>query len=87
MKKLDGKWRIVMFDIPEKYRGARNALRNILRQLGFFEYQKSVFAHPFECQNEVDFVIEFFKLRPWVRLAVADNIDNELHLKTHFNLS
>ena len=86
MKKWDGKWRIVMSDIPEKYRRARNAMRRVLKRLGFFEYQKSVFVHPFECQDEIDFVIEFFRLRPWVRIAIADNLDNELHLKNHFDL-
>lgn len=86
MKKWDGKWRIIVFDIPEKYRNGRDALRRVLKQIGFFEYQKSVFVHPFECQNEIDFVVEFFNLRPWARIVVAESIDDELRLKRHFNL-
>lgn len=86
MKKWDGKWRIVLFDIPEKYRKGRDAIRIALKRMGFCEYQKSVFIHPFECQNEVDFVVEYFQLRPWVRIVVAESLDDELRLKKDFDL-
>ena len=86
MKKWDRKWRIVLFDIPEKSRIVRDALRRALVRAGFFEYQKSVFVHPFECQNEIDFIIEFFHARPYTRFVIADSLDNEFHLKKHFEL-
>ncbi len=86
MKRWDRKWRIILFDIPEKYKNARNALVKILKNMGCFQFQKSVFVHPFECRNEIDFVIEFFSMRQYVRFIVADSIDNELHLKKHFDL-
>ena len=38
----DKKWRIVIFDIPEKHKGAREALRIKLSELGFIQFQKSV---------------------------------------------
>lgn len=38
----DGKWRLVIFDIPEKKAAARRALRNRLRELGFVQLQRSV---------------------------------------------
>jgi DNA-binding transcriptional regulator PaaX len=82
----DGKWRIVMFDIPEKMKSARDALREKLKELGFYELQKSVFVFPFECKNEIDFVIEFFNLRKFVRFALLESIDNELHLREIFKL-
>lgn len=86
MKKWDGLWRICLFDIPEKRRKARNALARALKNMGFYQFQKSVFVHPFECQNEINFVIEFFSLRPHVRYILAEHLDNELHLKRHFEL-
>lgn len=82
----DGKWRMVIFDIPEKLKSGRNALREKLKHLGFYELQKSVFVFPYECQNEVDFVIEFFDLRKYTRYGVLDFIDNNLHLKQVFHL-
>ncbi|RLC35214.1 MAG: CRISPR-associated endonuclease Cas2 [Candidatus Nealsonbacteria bacterium] len=83
----DGRWRIVVFDIPEKLKQARNAFRDKLKELGFYELQKSVFVFPYECQNEIEFVIEFFNLRKFVRWGTLDSIDNELHLRKLFNLN
>ena len=83
----DGKWRIVVFDIPEKLRKGRDALREKIKELGFYELQKSVFVSPYECENEINFIIEFFDLRKYVRFGLLETIDNDLHLKKIFNLS
>lgn|SRR3989344_6585798 len=85
-EKWDKKWRVVIFDIPEKSRMARDALRRKLKELEFRELQKSVFVHPYECKKEIDFIIEFFNLRPYVRYIVAESIDNQDHLRLKFNL-
>jgi DNA-binding transcriptional regulator PaaX len=82
----DGRWRIVFFDIPEKRRKARDALRDKLRDLGFYELQKSVFVHPFPCRDEIDFVVEFLKIRPFVRYAEMIEPTNEAELKIYFDL-
>ena len=82
----DGKWRIVLFDIPEKMRWVRDVFRHHLNQLGFYEFQKSVFVHPFDCQDEIDYLIEFYNARKFIRFIVAESLDNEMHLKVHFGL-
>lgn len=82
----DKKWRIITFDIPEKFKKARNALREKLKDLGFLKYQKSIFIYPYECKNEIDFVIEFFDIRPHIRYIIAENLDNELDFKKRFQL-
>jgi hypothetical protein len=82
----DGKWRVVFFDIPEKRRRARDALRSKLKELGFYEMQKSVFIFPFECRDEIDFIVEFFEIRPFVCYAEMINPTNEARLKIHFDL-
>ena len=86
MKRWDHNWRIVLFDIPESKRRSRDILRSYLKRLKFFEFQKSVFAHPFDCKNEIEYIVEFYNLRPYVRFVIAKNIDNESHLKKHFHL-
>ncbi|MBU4479920.1 hypothetical protein KKG48_00550 [Patescibacteria group bacterium] len=85
-KKWDGKWRFVLFDIPETQKRLRRVLGGHLKILGFFEFQKSVFAHPYDCKDEIDYMIEHHEAREFVRFIVADSVDNELHLKTFFNL-
>ena len=48
-KKWDGRWRLVIFDIPEKRRQARNLLRDSLKKWGFVHWQKSVWATKKDC--------------------------------------
>ena len=85
-KNWDGKWRAVIFDIPEKFKSGRNALRKKLKELGFYEFQKSVFVFPYRCEDEIDFIIEFFGLRQYVRYGTFDYVDNDLHLRKNFGL-
>lgn len=85
-KKWDGKWRVIVFDIPEKRRGVRDTLRCHLRQLEFHELQKSVFIHPYPCDDIFDFLVEFHNIRKHVRFIIADDLDNSLHLKDMFGL-
>lgn len=82
--KWDGKWRVVFFDIPEKKRKARNALREKLRDFGFYEMQKSVFVLPYECQNEINFVVTLFEIKPYVQYAEMMNATNEIELRKTF---
>lgn len=82
----DGKWRLVIFDIPEKIRKGRDALRDKLKDLGFKELQKSVFIHPYPCKDEIDFITEVFELRKYVRFAEVTKITNEAQLKLRFGL-
>ena len=82
----DKKWRIVIFDVPEKKKRAREALRSKLRELGFKELQKSVFVYPYECKDEIDFINEVFDIRPYVKLIIAESVTNEEELKLFFNL-
>jgi len=85
-KHWDYLWRLVVFDIPEKKRQGRRALAEKLKGLGFYPMQKSVFIHPFECKNEIDFITEIFDLRPYVRLFTVKETDIELDLRNRFKL-
>src|SRR3989344_4478432 len=57
-----------------------------IKQLGFYELQKSAFIFPYNCKDEIDFIIEFYRLRKYARFAVLESIDNEKHLKQIFSL-
>lgn len=83
----DKRWRLVIFDIPEKKKHAREVLRSKLKELGFSQFQKSCFIHPYECENEINFVVELFELRPYVTLVKVEKITNEAALKLKFKLS
>ena len=83
----DGKWRIVLFDIPERQKKAREALRSKLRELGFVQFQKSAWVLPYPCKNEIDFIVEVFEIRPHVQYLEVARMTNDAKLKLHFNLS
>lgn len=85
-KKWDGNWRVVIFDIPEKIKRVREALRMHLRNLGFYELQKSVFICPFSCAEELDQIIDFYDASEYVRVLVAYSIDNEEKLMEKYRL-
>lgn len=85
-KRWDGLWRIVLFDIPEPRKKARDAIRFHLKDMGLVEYQKSVFITPYPCAKELTFVAEFFQVRKYVRFIVAKAIDNEAEFKRKFKI-
>ncbi|MDP2788624.1 MAG: hypothetical protein Q8O46_01025 [bacterium] len=82
----DKKWRIVMFDVPERIRKLRDSLRLHFKEIGLIEFQKSVFVFPYPCSKEVEFILEFYNARKYVRFILAEKIDNHLHLMKKFNL-
>lgn len=84
--KWDGMWRLVIFDIPESLKRERMALAGMLRRLDFYPIQRSVFIHPFECKNEIDFIVEMFDLRPYVRFLIVKDIDIDIELRHRFGL-
>lgn len=86
-KVWDGKWRIVIFDIPEKKKKiARDALREKLKKLNFFLLQKSVWVHPYPCENEIQLIAEIFEVTPYIQIILADTISNDVKVKAHFKL-
>lgn len=82
----DGRWRIVLFDIPEKRKKAREAFRTKLQELGFYQFQKSAWVFPFHCKDEIDFLIEIFEIRPHVQYLEVVSMTNDAKLKLDFGL-
>lgn len=85
-EKWDGKWRMIAFDVPEKYKRERDALRQKLKNIGFRELQKSIFVTPVNCAKEMMAFIEFYELKKYVRFAVLESIDNENVLSKVFKV-
>lgn len=86
MKKWDGKWRFVMFDIPDKYRKTSNALREKLKKMGFYQFQKSIWVHPFIIDNEIEFIADIFNIRQFISMGEIINLDSDKLLRSEFKL-
>jgi len=86
MKEWDGKWRIVIFDIPEKKRDLRNFFRSRLKELGFRFLQESVWISPYNIADKVENLINQSKAGRYVHYLVVEEIDNKNILMKLFHL-
>lgn len=76
-EKWDGKWRVLMFDIPSYPKinnSARDALRNKIKELGFYQVQKSVWVYPYECEDEILFVAEMFQVQQYIEILLVEKV-------------
>ena len=72
--KWDGKWRIVIFDIPEKRRSARDLFRYNLKSWGFTSWQQSVWVTKKNCTKVLRDYIKRIGIEDWVMVLETDNI-------------
>lgn len=86
-KRRDGKWRLVIFDIPEEKKSSRDVFRRKLLELDFIRLQDSVFASAFPCKNEIDFLCHYLEISDFVTLMSLDRIERgeELLFKKYYD--
>lgn len=82
----DGKWRIIVFDIPEKHRFGRDALRDKFKTLGLYQLQKSVWVFPYACKNEVDFISNIYGIGRYLLCFETKYLENEQFLMLKFGI-
>jgi len=85
--KWDGKWRLIMFDIPEAHKDKRHLFRALLKANGFYKLQASVYISPYELKREAVVYLNRTGLIEFIRILRVDEIDNDKSLKKHFNLT
>jgi CRISPR-associated endonuclease Cas2 len=85
-QKWDGKWRLVIFDIPESSRDKRNQLRWLLKSNNFYKLQASVFINPYPLNREAIAYLKQTGLIDYIRMLRVDEIDEDKKLKKWFGL-
>ncbi len=83
----EGKWHVILFDIPETHRNARNSFRRILQRHNYFEYQKSVYVHPHDYSKEFKKLAKLHDVVAHVNSFSAMALDREPELKNYYNLT
>jgi DNA-binding transcriptional regulator PaaX len=86
-KRWDHKWRILIFDIPEKRRKIRDGIRSTLMNLGFHRLQDSVWVYPYDCEDFITILKAEFRIGKDVLYLVADAVEYDDPLKSHFGLA
>lgn len=86
-KVWDKKWRLVVFDIPDKKKKERRAFSKKLKDIGFYPMQESVFIYPYDCRDEIDFICEFLSISWYVNYCLIESLyKKEGDLYRFFNL-
>lgn len=83
----DGKWRMVMFDVPEKRKSVRNQLRLLLQSAGLVRLHDSVWVHPHPCDELVTLIKAHLKnTRGEVHYVVSELVGADYFLREKFKL-
>ena len=73
----DGKWRVIVFDIPEAQKKYREALRRELTVAGYRRFQDSVWVGKQPLPDDLFTFIEECNLGDYVHLLLVNTVDRE----------
>lgn len=85
-KRWDKKWRIVIFDVPEKKKHLRDWFRDGIYRLGLYQLQESVYISPYPCFDEIEFLREVSGVAVSVQYILAESIEGDERIRSHFDL-
>lgn len=85
-RRWNGRWRVIIFDVPERRRRTRDRLRVLMRELGFVRLQDSVWVFPYDCEDFIALLKAELKIGSAVLYMVVEEIENDTHLREHFGL-
>jgi DNA-binding PadR family transcriptional regulator len=85
-RKWDKRWRIIIFDIPEKRKQLRDRIRELVRGLGFYRLQDSVWVFPFDCEEIITLLKTEFRMGRDMLYIIADAIEYDIPLRQHYGL-
>ncbi len=85
-QKWDKIWRVVIFDIPNNLGKKRDTFRQRLKNMGFFQFQKSAFIIPYPCQQELETTLEYYGLFDYITYLEATHISGGEGCRQYFDL-
>lgn len=85
-KKWDGKWRVLIFDIPESQKVLRDKVRLTLQSIGFIKLQNSVWIFPYDCENLIALLKVDFRIGKNLLYLIVESLENDNWIRTRFNL-
>ena len=85
-RRWDGKWRVLIFDIPEKMREKRDFLRKELVDFGFYPLQKSVWLYPYDLPKDFFDIWDDFSFGNQLVLVESAKIKDDGEIRAFFAL-
>ncbi|MDO8638686.1 MAG: hypothetical protein Q7R43_03860 [Candidatus Daviesbacteria bacterium] len=84
--KWDGKWRLIIYDVPQGKRVFAENFRRLLRKIECLKLQKSVYLTPYPCDKQIEFLRQYYDLSEEVLYLVISKLENEKIYKTYFGI-
>ena len=75
----DGKWRIILLDIPESRKNERESLRYLLKKANFVCLKNSAWVSPFPYEHLFTNIKKDLELTTEMTIIVTDSIDEVSH--------
>ncbi len=85
-KRWDKKWRVIIFDIPEKKKKMRMQISYLFKQSGLYRLQDSVWVFPYDCEDIIGLLKIDFGVGKDVLYMIVDELENDRHLREEFKL-
>jgi len=73
-KRKDGKWVMLIFDVPVKHKRARELLRSVLQNLGYKMFQQSVWISPYDISGKTEKLIQMHSLDNYVKIFLIEEL-------------
>lgn len=86
VRKWDGKWRLITFDVPGGYNPKRDQIRYLLQKFNFYLLQKSVWICPNFMTEEFWKLIVENDLDKYCKAMVVEFLEGDKDLKKYFKL-
>lgn len=84
--KWDGKWRLIIYDIPEDRKRERDAMRRILKNMRLYQLQESVYLTPLSCENEIGYIRNFLNIGDFVKALTISGLEDEQVYRDFFGV-
>lgn len=85
-KKWDGKWRLIVYDVPEKKYLVRDVFRRYLKSMEFLKLQASVYLTPYPCETEIELLRNYYDIINEVVVLTVSGIEQEQAYQEYFKI-
>ncbi|OGG55164.1 CRISPR-associated endonuclease Cas2 [Candidatus Kaiserbacteria bacterium RIFCSPHIGHO2_02_FULL_49_11] len=85
-RRWDGRWRVLIFDIPERKKRVREQVRRTLHTIGFIRLQDSVWLYPYDCEDIITLFKADLGVGREILYMIVDTLEYDTPYRKHFAL-
>jgi len=85
-KRWDKRYRLIIFDVPEKRKRVRERIRREFQEAGFLRIQDSAWIYPHDCEAFIALLKAELHIGRDVLYVVIESIEGDARIRKHFNL-